>query len=114
MKCANCNNDAYYIYRITDQIFTPYCEKDLPKFLDSRRKAGLLETTATYQSIISSEPEATTTEVTEEPTTEAPVVDEPVIEEPIVEEPVVEEPVTEAPVTEETKPVKKTAKSKED
>jgi hypothetical protein len=109
MKCANCDNDAYYIYRITDQVFTPYCEKDLPKFLDSRRKAGLLETTATYQNIVSSEPKATTADVTEEPTTEAPIV-----EEPVIEEPVVEEPVTEAPVTEETKTVKKTAKSKED
>lgn len=52
MKCANCNNDAVYVYRITEGKFTPYCTKDLPKFLESRRKAGLLETTEDHDSLV--------------------------------------------------------------
>jgi len=46
MKCANCNNDAQYVYKITNDHTILYCAKDLPKFLDERRKAGLLETVA--------------------------------------------------------------------
>jgi hypothetical protein len=73
MKCANCKNDAVYIYRITADVFTPYCLKDLPKFLSERRKAGLLETTEEYKKMM--------TEVTP---TLADNFKEPVVEEPSV------------------------------
>ncbi len=45
MKCANCSNDALYVYRITKDKSVHYCGKDLPSFLEDRRKAGLLNIT---------------------------------------------------------------------
>lgn len=68
MKCANCKNDALYLYRITFEKSLYYCKKDLPKFLDERRKAGFLD--------IPKEPKAVVTEPVEEP-----ILDE-LIEEP--------------------------------
>ena len=49
MKCANCDKIAMYEYRIskTDSIF--YCGKDLPKFLDARKRAGLLNITEEFK-----------------------------------------------------------------
>lgn len=76
MKCANCNNPAVYVYRITADKFTPYCEKDLPLFLDGRRKAGLLETTEEHKAIVV---EGTKELISE---TSIPVVEEPVVEPP--------------------------------
>lgn len=49
MKCANCNNDAQYVYRLTDSLGTPYCDKDLPRFLLERKTSGALETTAAFE-----------------------------------------------------------------
>ena len=79
MKCANCSNDAVYIYRITKDVFTPYCYVDLPSFLNDRRKAGLLETTQDHKDKVAeglknflSVPETTTTEeVVEKPVKKA-------------------------------------------
>ena len=45
MKCSNCDRDAMYIYRLTKTTEILYCAKDLPKFLEERRKAGLLNIT---------------------------------------------------------------------
>lgn len=45
MKCANCDKDAFYIYQITKSVEVLYCGKHLPRFLEARRKAGLLKTT---------------------------------------------------------------------
>jgi len=45
MKCANCSTDAMYVYRITKTESVYYCGKDLPSFLEDRRKAGLLNIT---------------------------------------------------------------------
>jgi len=45
MKCANCENDAMYIYDLTAKTHIPYCGKHLPLFLEQRKKAGLLRTT---------------------------------------------------------------------
>jgi hypothetical protein len=89
MKCANCNDDALYVYRITLEKAIYYCKKDLPKFLNERRRAGFLN--------IPSEPRAKSVEV---PT--SPVVEEPAVEEQVAEEPTVETP----------KPKKKAAKKK--
>ena len=48
MKCANCSNDAMYVYRITKTKSIYYCGNDLPKFLENRRKAGLLKITEEF------------------------------------------------------------------
>ena len=52
MKCANCDADAFYIYKLTLNKEILYCRNHLPAFLEDRRKAGLLQTTETYQNII--------------------------------------------------------------
>ena len=48
MKCVNCSNDAMYIYRITKLESIYYCGRDLPRFLEERRKAGLLNITEAF------------------------------------------------------------------
>jgi len=48
MKCANCSNDAMYVYRITKLESIYYCGRDLPRFLEERRKAGLLNITEAF------------------------------------------------------------------
>ena len=48
MKCANCSNDAMYVYRITKLESIYYCGRDLPRFLEERRKAGLLNLTEAF------------------------------------------------------------------
>lgn len=52
MKCANCNNDAFYIYSITLNSQVLYCNLHLPKFLEQAKKAGLLKTTESLKSAI--------------------------------------------------------------
>ena len=52
MKCANCDADAFYIYKLTLNKEILYCRKHLPAFLEDRRKAGLLQTTDTYKAIV--------------------------------------------------------------
>jgi hypothetical protein len=49
MKCANCNSDALYEYKITLNKSNYYCGKDLPKFLEQRKKAGLLQKTEQFK-----------------------------------------------------------------
>jgi hypothetical protein len=48
MKCANCDKNALFMYRITKNKALYYCGKDLPKFLDERRRAGLLAITEEF------------------------------------------------------------------
>lgn len=48
MKCANCPDDAMYVYRLTKTKSVHYCGKDLPSFLEDRRKAGLLNITEAF------------------------------------------------------------------
>jgi hypothetical protein len=48
MKCSNCNNDALYEYKLTQKNSVFYCGKDLPKFLDARKRAGLLTITPKF------------------------------------------------------------------
>ena len=74
MKCANCDKEAMYEYRIslTSSIF--YCGKDLPKFLDARKRAGLLKITEAFTENNSSALETLAVEVPE-------VKEEPKIEE---------------------------------
>lgn len=74
MKCANCSNDALYEYKISDVDSVFYCGKDLPRFLEPRRKAGLLAITSAF-----------TTLQEETFATLAPTVEEAVVEEPVEE-----------------------------
>lgn len=48
IKCRNCNQPALYIYKLTATRTIPYCKTHLPRFLDSMRRAGNLETTEAY------------------------------------------------------------------
>ena len=48
IKCANCNSDAVYEYKVTLNNSVFYCGKDLPKFLETRKKAMLIGTTDAY------------------------------------------------------------------
>lgn len=52
MKCANCVNDAFYIYQLTATSQILYCNKHLPKFLEQAKKAGLLKTTESLKQAI--------------------------------------------------------------
>jgi len=89
MKCANCVNDAMYVYRITKLDSVYYCGKDLPSFLEDRRKAGLLSITAAFteakESVVEtlSVSKKKTTKKTEEPAEEP--AEEPT-EEPVATE----------------------------
>jgi hypothetical protein len=48
MKCANCEKQAMFEYRLTQETSIFYCGKDLPSFLEERKKAGLLTITEAY------------------------------------------------------------------
>lgn len=49
MKCSNCDKEALYEYKITLKNSVFYCGKDLPKFLDARKRAGLLTLTPKHE-----------------------------------------------------------------
>jgi hypothetical protein len=49
MKCANCDSNAAFEYRLTLSKSLFYCDKDLPGFLEPRKKAGLLKITEQYK-----------------------------------------------------------------
>lgn len=75
MKCANCDANASFEYRVTISKSIFYCGKDLPKFLETRKKAGLLKITEQYKQDSKDAIEIltiTTPEVTEEPVIETP------------------------------------------
>jgi hypothetical protein len=86
-KCANCVNEAPYLYRVTPTFGIPYCSKHVPKFLLAELKAGNLHVSAVEEE----SPVATKSKSSKAKNVE-PVVEEPIVEEPVVEEPpVVEE-----------------------
>jgi len=45
-KCANCSNDAAYIYQPSESTSIPYCVRCLPSFLIPVMKAGHLTVAA--------------------------------------------------------------------
>ena len=97
-KCANCINEAPYLYRVTPDFGIPYCSKHVPKFLLSELKAGNLHVPAVEAEVSApSKTKASKAKVVEpEVTLEPEVLPEPVVEAPVVEEPVVvEEPAGE-------------------
>jgi len=71
MKCANCDNKASYEYRVTKNKSLFYCGKDLPKFLEERRKAGLLTITDQFSEDLTSALDALSTTPVEVPTEES-------------------------------------------
>jgi len=80
VKCANCSNDALYVYQVTESFGINYCQYHLPRFLHDQRNGGLLAAP------VQSEPELPVVE--EAPKTkkkavaeETPVVDEVPLEE---------------------------------
>ena len=54
MKCANCDKEALFEYKISKMTSVFYCGRDLPSFLDERRKAGLLTITDAHEDLIES------------------------------------------------------------
>jgi hypothetical protein len=92
LYCANCQETAIYIYRVTKSSSIPYCFKDLPKFLKSPKYAGsVVKVSDLPKTFNIPEP---TKEVSSKSTKKksAPVVEEKdVVEETVVEETVVEE-----------------------
>ena len=66
MKCANCDREAMYEYKMTQTKSTFYCGKDLPKFLEARKNAGLLTLTPAHADNAASAVTALTTLVPEE------------------------------------------------
>ena len=85
-KCANCVNEAPYLYRVTPTFGIPYCSKHVPKFLLSDLKAGNLNVN-TVEEVPAKVKAARAKAAAEEKA--APV--EPEVEEPVV----VEEPAGE-------------------
>ena len=49
MICANCGNSALYEYKLTLKKSVFYCGAHLPKFLEERKKAGLLTLTPKHE-----------------------------------------------------------------
>ena len=49
MKCDNCNKEALFEYKINKVNSVFYCGKDLPSFLNERKKAGLLTITEAHK-----------------------------------------------------------------
>lgn len=88
-KCANCVNEAPYLYRVTPTFGIPYCSKHVPKFLLSELKAGNLHAP---REVVEETPAPTKSKSSKAKASE-PVVEEPVVEEPVVveETPIVEE-----------------------
>jgi hypothetical protein len=52
MKCANCNEVAWYEYKLTLDKSLYFCEKDLPSFLAKAKLANLLEKTDKLKEMI--------------------------------------------------------------
>lgn len=79
MKCANCNRDAAYEYKLNLKRSIFYCTKDLPSFLEKARKAGLLTMTDSYKSALEEGLKniAVVPEVKPEPVVEPEVIEEP-------------------------------------
>jgi hypothetical protein len=94
MKCANCSNQAAYVYEPTAGHIIPYCIADIPSFLKPQLKAGYLKKAEGFDDFLT-EAIATVTESVKET--------EPVVEPVIEEEPVVKKA-----------PAKKTSKKASD
>ena len=83
-KCANCANDALYVYQVTSSFDIKYCQYHLPRTLSKQGTTGvsLYKETVVVPEVIVETPKPSKKKT------------EPVVEvEPEVETPVTEEPV---------------------
>ena len=80
VKCANCSNDALYVYQVTDSFGINYCQYHLPRFLHNQRNGGLLAapTAPVVEAPVEEEAPKTKKKAVAE---ETPVVDEVPLEE---------------------------------
>ena len=120
VTCANCENDALYVYEVNRDVVVNYCDKDLPGFLKERRNAGALPTTEAYAKLreealaaltpidFNTHEEAAPSKAApkksaakKKPSIEDIVEETVVVEEEAVEEVVVAEIVEEEPVSED-------------
>lgn len=117
ISCANCTNDALYIYSLNEDVKTYFCATHVPGFLQAQKNAGLLPTVAEFdarkQAVLDSLGEGTNVleEAAPKPTPKKVAKKKPsiediveetvVIEEELVEEVVVAEIVEEEPVSED-------------
>lgn len=91
-KCANCNNDAFYTYVVTDSFGIDYCSRHLPAFVAKTQSYVLTADSEAAQAAAIAEAAVVTTKTSKKKSVEPePVVEEPVAEEPVVEEPKVED-----------------------
>lgn len=77
IKCANCAEDALYVYAVNPAFPTYYCPKDLPGFLKDQKAAGHLQRVVeepVVEEVLEPAPKASKKKA------------EPVVEEPVVEE----------------------------
>jgi len=80
MKCANCDNEALYVYQGESMWPIPYCVDCLPSFLRPQAKAGLLGITEAHTASRMSAVEALATAAYADPAEEP--VEEPPVEDP--------------------------------
>ena len=90
MNCANCSNEAIYVYEAPGVRKVVYCHTCLPSFLRPLAKSGLLPTTESFNTV----KERVMTQLLPQ-VSEAPAED------------VAADPVVEEVVAEEAKPVRK-------
>lgn len=76
MTCANCKDDAFYVYQVTAGKQILYCHKHLPSFLEKARKAGLLQTTDALKAVLEEGLKNIAVQVTRPAVAEEPVVEE--------------------------------------
>jgi len=99
-KCANCTNDALYIYSLNADVHTYYCATHVPGFLRAQKNAGLLPTINDFESrkqaVLDSLGEGTdvTGEATPKPAPKKAAKKRPTIEDIVEETVVVEEEPT--------------------
>jgi hypothetical protein len=86
-KCANCANEALYVYRITETFQILYCQYHLPRTLSKKGTTGvsLYEAPKVVVDVPKLSKKKVEPEVVIEP---EPVVDTPVEESVVTEEPV--------------------------
>lgn len=74
--CANCHRDALYTYEVSAGYLINYCQYHLPKFLTSKKNAGLLTLQVPAPVVVEEpvvKPSKKKAEVVEEPVVEVPV-----------------------------------------
>jgi hypothetical protein len=83
--CANCTNNAAFVYEISPSHQIPYCSTHLPKFLNDQKNAGLLKLAS---ELVQDRTDAfdvlapkTTKKASSKKTTEETPAEEPVVEE---------------------------------